>query len=631
MARTRHTRILILGGGFGGVYTAMTLEKRFRRDANVDITLVSKENYLVFQPMLPEVISGSVGLLDVLTPLRRLCPRTTLYTRTIESIDLDTKRVTAPAGFGSRQSSLEYDHLVLALGNVTSFVGQPGLAEHALPFKDLGDALRLRNHVIHVLEDADIERDPAVRQALLTFVVAGGGFSGVEVVAALNDFVRQGVKNFRHIQPADLRVILLHSGGRLLPELPESLAQFAQGILGKRGVAVRLNTRLHGATAEAALLVGGERLPTRTLVSTVPTAPNPLVSVLPVPKERGRIVVNEHLEVPGYPGVWAVGDGAWVLDAKTGEPCPPTAQHAIRQARCAGENIHATVRGTARRAFSFTALGKLGSLGHHAAVAEIHGVKLTGCVAWWLWRAIYLLKLPGLDRKVRVVTGWLLDLIWPPDMVQLKTDRACTMRREHYEPHEVICREGDRGDWLYIIMGGELEVVKHVSDQGELLYRRLGAGECFGEIALVTHSPRTATVRSCTAVDVIALDRDAFGALFATFPPLRAFFEQLTASRLATPPYAWGTPARLDTADLTTLLRSLTDSGHELAQGAYSPVDPPVALTQTGSYPAWEDTNQIWANIGAQGRGESAEATLSPHSQRFMEEIWVEEAVYQLS
>jgi NADH dehydrogenase len=470
--------------------------------------------------MLPEVISGSIGRLDVITPSRRLCPRTTLYTRTVESSDLDKRRVTAPAGFGSQQYSLEYDHLVLALGNVTSFAGQPGLYEHALPFKYLGDALALRNHVIHVLEAADIEPIPDVRQAFLTFVVAGGGFSGVEAVAALNDFIRQVAKHFCHIQPAELRVILLHAGGRLLPELPASLAQFAQGILEKRGVVIRLNTRLHGATAEAALLVGGERLPTRTPVSTMPTAPNPLVAGLPVAKERGRIVVNEHLEVPGYPGVWAVGDGAWVLDAKTGEPCPPTAQHAIRQARCA---------------FSFQALGKLGALGHRSAVAEICGVQLSGFLTWWLWRTIYLLKLPGFDRKVRVVTGWLLDLLLPPEIVQLKTERAFTMRREHYEPHQVICREGDPGDWLYIIVDGELEVHRHVPDQGELLQRRLGPGECFGEIALVTNRPRTATVRSRTAADVIAIDRDAFGALCTTLPPLRRFVEQLMTSRLGEP------------------------------------------------------------------------------------------------
>src|SRR5262249_3453558 len=208
-------------------------EKRFCGDANVDIALVSKENYLVFQPMLPEVISGSIGLLDVVTPLRRLCPQTTLYTRTIESIDLDSKRVTAPGGFGSRQSSLEYDRLVLAVGKVTSFAGQRGLAEHALPFKDLGDALGLRNHVIHVLEEADIERDPAVRQALLTFVVAGGGFSGVEVVAALNDFLRQVAKHFRHITPADLRVILLQAGGGALPRVAARLGRLPPGGPGK--------------------------------------------------------------------------------------------------------------------------------------------------------------------------------------------------------------------------------------------------------------------------------------------------------------------------------------------------------------------------------------------------------------
>src|SRR5262249_43900497 len=253
------------------------------------------------------------------------------------------------------------------------------------------------------------------------------------------------------------------------------------------------------------------------------------------------------------------------------------------------------------------------------------GVKLTGCVAWWLWRALYLLKLPGLDRKVRVVTSWLFDLIWSHDIVQLKTNRACTMHREHYEPHEVICREGDRGDWLYIIIDGELEVVKHVSDQSELLYRRLGAGECFGEIALVTNGPRTATVRSRTAVDVMALDRDAFGALFATFPPLRTFFEQLITSRLAAPPWAWGTPARLATADCTTLLRAVTDGGYAMAQGVYSQVDPRVAWPQTGPSPAREATNEIGADRGAPGRGESTAATPAPQCPRFSEEMTVEE------
>src|SRR5439155_1156470 len=217
-------------------------------------------------------------------------------------------------------------------------------------------------------------------------------------------------------------------------------------ILIRRGVEIKLNTRLHGATVDAALLAGGERIPARTVVSTVPSAPNPLVAALPCKKEKGRIVVDQHLEVPDYPGVWAVGDCAWILDARTGEPCPPTAQHAIREAKCLAANIAATIRGTVRKPFAFNALGKMGSLGHRSAVAEVFGLKISGFLAWWLWRTVYLMKLPGLDRKLRVATDWTLDLLLPPDIVQLKTDKSFSIRREHFEPDEVIFREGDRGD-----------------------------------------------------------------------------------------------------------------------------------------------------------------------------------------
>ena len=534
MTAKRPTKILILGGGFGGVYTALTLEKLLKREirrGEVELGLVSKENYLVFQPMLPEVISGSIGILDTITPIRRLCPQTNLYTRAVEKIDLEKKRVSAAAGFGSRQCSLQYDHLVIALGNVTSFAGQPGLAEHALPFKYLGDALALRNRIIHTLEEADIEQDPEVRRTLLTFVVAGGGFSGVEAVAELNDFVHAVAKSFRNIKEDEIRVILLHAQSLILPELPKSLAEFAQRILMKRGVEIRLNTRLHGATADTALLAGGERIPTRTLVSTVPSMPNPLVAALPCKKEKGKIVVDGHLELPDCPGVWAVGDCAWIRDGKTGEPCPPTAQHATREARCLAENIVASLRTEPKKAFSFNALGKMGSLGHRSAVAEVFGLKLSGFLAWWLWRTIYLMKLPGLDRKIRVATDWTLDLILPPDIVQLKTDKSFAIRREHFEPEEVVFREGDRGDWLYVVLDGEVEVVRSVRGQGEVTLRKLGAGECFGEIALVSDKPRTATVRSCTSVNLLAVDRDAFQALFSSLPPLRGFFEQLIAGR----------------------------------------------------------------------------------------------------
>lgn len=570
MAKPQRKKILILGGGFAGVYTAMTLEKLLRKDPSVEIGLVNKENYLVFQPMLPEVISGGIGILDTITPIRRLCPNTNLYTREVESIDLKNKVVITSSGFRPRPYQLPYDHLVIALGNTTSFAGQPGLQEHALPFKYLGDALVLRNHLIHALEEADIETDPETRRALLTFVVAGGGFSGVEAVAELNDFVRKAARSFRNINLDQIRVILLHAGPLILPELPEDLAGFAQRLLQRRGVEIRFNTPLTGATADAAFLANGERIATKTLVSTVPSAPNPLIASLPCKKERGKIVVNEYLEVPEYPGVWAVGDCAWVLDRLTRQPCPPTAQHAIREGRCLAKNLVATLREQPKQAFGFKALGKLAALGRRSAVAEIFGLKLSGFVAWFLWRAIYLMKLPGFERKIRVATDWFLDLLLPPDIVQLKTEKQAGVGREHFEPGEVIFRQGDHGDRLYVVVDGEVEVVKEEPGQKELL-ARLGPGECFGEMALVSDHPRTATARSVTSVNVLTMDHAAFDALFSHLPPLRALFQQLIEKRLQ----AWN---KEGTADLFVVARDKVKLHEYLTQTFSSPGNVQVVL-----------------------------------------------------
>ena len=524
------TRILILGGGFGGVYAAMALERRFKNDPEVEIALATKENYLVYQPMLPEVISGSIGILDTITPIRRLCPRTNLFTREVETIDIKNRVVTTASGLRPRPHTLECDHLILALGNVTSFAGQSGLEEHALPFKYLGDALSLRNHLIHVLEEADIERDPEVRRCLLGFVVAGGGFSGVEVIAEINDFVRESVRSFRNIDPSEIRVVLLHAGAVVLPELPESLGRFAQKVMQRRGVEIRFETKLAGATAEYALLHDGAKIPTKTIVSTVPSAPNPLLSSLPCRKERGRVVVNGYLEVPGYPGVWALGDCAWVPEALSGQPCPPTAQHATRQAECLAGNLVAERKGGAKKPFAFKTLGKLAALGHHSAVAEIMGFRLSGLLAWFAWRTIYLMKMPGFDRKLRVAFDWTLDLVLRPDIVQVKTERTAGVGREHFEASETIFRQGDLGDRIYVIVDGTVEVVLEGSGKESVL-ARLGPGECFGEMALVNDSPRNATARSVSAVNVLTLDHGAFDALFAHLPPLRGLFQRLIEER----------------------------------------------------------------------------------------------------
>ena len=524
-------RIVILGGGFAGVYTALALEKAQKGREDFEVVLVNKENYFVFQPMLPEVISGTIGLTDVVSPLRRLLKKTDIHIREVESVDLEKREVTTSPGFKPHSHVIAYDHLVLAMGTVTDFRGLPGLPEHAMPFKNLGDALELRNHVIRALEEASIEHhDPELRRQLLTFVVAGGGFSGVEVAAELNDFVRGVARSYPRLHPAEIRVILLHALDRILPEVDESLALFAQKILRKRGVEIRLGTRLQSATGNAAILAGGESIPTRTLVSTVPSSPHPLIEALALPKAKnGRLLSDGHLQVEGATDVWAVGDCAKIATAD-GTVVPPTAQHATRQAVVAAHNILAAIRGGEKRVFDFKGLGKMGSLGHRSAVAEIFGVKISGFIAWWMWRTIYLMKMPGWGRRLKVASAWTLDLILPPDLVELRFGRSQGMSQEHYEPGQDVFRQGDLGDRLYIILSGTAEV-RRANGNGETILARLGPGQTFGEMALVNMATRNASVRCTAPMDVLSLPKKDFAVLAANIPDLRKSFERLASER----------------------------------------------------------------------------------------------------
>ena len=527
-------RIVIVGGGFAGVYAAQALERRLARRDDCEILLFSRDNYFVFQPMLPEVISGTIGLTDVVSPLRRLLGRTQVVVRDVESIDVAARTVTAAPGFRSHAHVEPFDHLVLAPGTVTDFRGLPGLPEHALPFKNLADALELRARAIHALEEADVEDDdPALRQQLLTFVVAGGGFSGVEVVAELNDFVRGVARLYRRIDPRAIRVVLVHGQNEILPEVSPKLRAFAAKILRRRGVELVLNQRLQAATAEAAILADGTVIPTRTLVSTIPSSPHPLVDALPLPKAKnGRLIVDGHLRVQGHESIWALGDCA-LVPASGGVPCPPTAQHATRQAGVAADNIAATIEGRSLRVFDFKGLGKMGSLGRRNAVAEIFGLSISGFLAWFLWRTIYLMKLPGWGRRIKVASSWTLDLILPAELVQLRLGGTAGASHEHFEPGQIVFREGELGDRVYILLSGRAEVVRlrGGAGGGEQIFAALGPGECFGEMALLGSAPRNATVRCVEAMTVLSIPRREFGLLAANVPGLRASFEQVMARR----------------------------------------------------------------------------------------------------
>jgi len=536
-SKAHRPRIVILGGGFGGVYAAMHLERLRRGRDDFDIALVNSENYFVFQPMLPEVISGSIGILDTVSPLRRLLPRTQLYIRDVVSIDVINKSVVLSQGFRPRPHVLAYDHLILALGTVTDFRTMPGLHEHALPFKNLADALHLRNHLIHVLEEAAIETDTELRRQLLTFVVAGGGFSGVEVAAELNDFVRRIAKEFSAIDPPEIRVVLLHSGSAILDrELTKELSTYAGKMLEKRKVEIRLKSRLRTATPDSAVLETGERIPTKTLVSTVPSLPNPLIDSLQLPKEKGKLKTTEYLNVPDVDSIWALGDCALVQNPSGDGFAPPTAQHAIRQGNVVATNIVAALRGQKKRSYSFEGLGKMGSLGYRSAVAELFGgIKLSGLLAWLLWRTVYWWKLPGLDRKLKVGLAWFLDLLIPPELVQVKLASSQGITQSHFEPGESVFRQGDLGDSLYIILRGEADVIRE-ENGSERALARLHGGQFFGEMALMNQKTRNATVKCVSAMDVLVLRKGDFRALVSNLPDFRASFESVAKQRSESAP-----------------------------------------------------------------------------------------------
>jgi NADH dehydrogenase len=420
------TRILVLGGGFGGVYAAMHLERLLGRSRDVEITLVSRDNFFLFTPMLHEVAASDLDITHIVSPLRALLKRTRVFIGDVERIDCDRRRVHVSHGFAPHPHALEYDHLVLALGAITNFYGLPGLEQRALTMKTLGDAIHLRNRVIATLEEADTECADG-NAALLTFVVAGGGFAGVETMAGINDFVREGLKFYPRLSRDRVRMILVHAGDVILPELGPELGRYAQRKLLRRGVEIMTRARVAAVEDDGVTLADGRRIRSRLVVWTAGTSPHRLLSQLPCSLDRGRIVVNETLAVPGRAGVWALGDCAAIPDRRTGMTYPPTAQHALREARTVARNIAACLRQQPPQTFSFRAIGQLAAVGRRTGVARIFGVNFSGFFAWWLWRTIYLSKLPRFEKKCRVAIDWTLDLVFAKDIVQFITVRTPAM------------------------------------------------------------------------------------------------------------------------------------------------------------------------------------------------------------
>lgn len=410
-------RVVIVGGGFAGAYCARALEKRLRLN-EAYLTIVNRSNYFVFTPLLVEAGTGALEPRHAVIPLRRYLKRTELHTADVTAIDFSRREVRMRY-FGGSESVIPYDHLVLALGSVTRVPDVPGLREYGFGIKSLADAVALRDRAVGLLELANETDDLHRRRAILTFVVVGGNYTGVEVAGEFNAFLTEATRLYANISPSDIRIVLVDHGARILRTLDEELSRYASERLQRRGVELKLENTVTRIEAEAAELGDGEKVPTWTVIWAAGVAPNPLLKDLDVPREKhGYIVCEPDLRVQGHENVWGIGDCAVNPDPK-GNPYPPTAQHATREGWQAAANIVRVLHNQPTQPLIYRTEGIMAPLGKRQGVARILGWKLSGLPAWVLWRTAYLMKMPGFGRSLRVVADWTLDWFFRRDYVQL--------------------------------------------------------------------------------------------------------------------------------------------------------------------------------------------------------------------
>ena len=524
------TRVVIIGGGFAGAFTA----KYLRRYASPDweIELINSTNYFVFQPLLPEVASGTISAPDAVTPLRHMLPGVKVRMADVVGVDRETQTVHFLQGSKRIPLSAGYDHLVMAIGQKTNLTHTPGFEEHSLRMRDLADAHELRNHVIQCLEHADVTEDAELKRRLLTFVVAGGGFSGVETIGELVEMIHRTLKSYPNVQADQIRAVLVQRGQRILPELVPRLGEYARRKLDARGVHILVGASIQSATATAVYLDDGSKIETQTLVTTVGNGPRPLVETLALKLQRGKVPVDEYLRVAGSTREWCLGDAALIPlsndESEEPEYAPPTAQFAVQEARCVARNIIATQTDKSLTAFAYRPRGSLASIGNYKAVAEVFGIRMSGLFAWLLWRGFYIGMLPGFSTRLRVALNWLFDYFLPRSIVQIENSGQPATQYRRYARGDVVYGPGQIVDGFYTIVSGHLESRIPGPVSGEDFVRILGHGEHWGERSL---SGRFETQGTLTAVEdtrVLILKQQDFRNLRAAFPPLDEYFKGIS-------------------------------------------------------------------------------------------------------
>lgn len=521
-------RVVVLGAGFAGMFAAKHLRKLAPRD--VEIELINEVNYFIFQPLLPEVAAGNINASDAVSPLRLLLPGVKIRLGRVRAVNFAHKTLQVMDDTDRSLAFVQYDHLVLAPGQAADLSRFPGLAEHAYTMKTLADAYRLRNQIINCLEKADVTDDPDYKRRLMTFVVVGAGFSGVETSGEMKDLIDGSLKFYPRIAKSDIRMILVEYADRILPELPEQLARYTAGKLIERGIETWLKTALKTASVHAVEMADGRVVEAETVVATIGTAPHRLVQDLGLPMQWGRIRVDPTLGVPGFDDVWAIGDAALIplpkrKDDKEERFAAPTAQFAVREAAALARNVVAAFKGRPLQSFDYKPQGSLASIGCHKAVAVLLGVRISGTTAWLLWRMFYLAMLPGFVTKVRVMVNWLLDHFFPRNTVQISVPSRDSARYLRFRKDDQVFKPNNLADGFYTVISGSFDATIGAGTPAPY-HRVLGPGDHFGERVLFGDDLRTGSVIAREDSEVLFIERDDFRRFAAGFKILDDYFRE---------------------------------------------------------------------------------------------------------
>jgi NADH dehydrogenase len=513
-------RVVVVGGGFAAVQFAKTLRSKLRA-SECDILLFSRENHMVFHPLLADVAGASINADAAAAPLRQMLPGIECRTERVQRIDLSSSEIEFDDGNGAL-TRLHYDHVVIACGAESNLGIIPGMSDHAFAFKVMRDAIELRQQIVRQMESAEATTDPNLRRWHLSFIIVGAGFSGVEVAGEINELVRSSTRFYRNFRKEDVVVSLVHSQDQILPEVAPKLREIARKKMEKAGITMLLNTRAVAATHEGVELNDGRMLKGGTIVCTIGTSISPIVQALDVPKERGRIRTTPEMRIEGQTNAWSIGDCAYIINAFDNKPAATTAQFAERQGRQAALNVVRILKAEPTQPFRFKALGQLCNIGGYEAVAEMLGVHVSGFLAWLMWRGVYLFKLPTWSRRIKVALDWSWDVLFPRDLSFLNTDTTQQATHAYYRPGDFIHRQGEPARVFSVIEEGQVEVLQHDPGASETrVLAVLGKGDFFGEGALLENRPHETSIRARSAVRLRQIGSALFSELAGSFAPLR--------------------------------------------------------------------------------------------------------------